>query len=98
MITSVQLLSRVGPIVTPWTAAYQASLSITNSWRLLKLMSIELVMPSVIHGWDYLIRFDVASDLEKAMASHSSTLAWKIPWMEEPGRLQSMRSLRVGHD
>ena len=30
---------------------------------------------------------------EKAMAPHSSTLAWKIPWMEEPGRLQSMRSL-----
>ena len=35
---------------------------------------------------------------EKAMAPHSSTLAWKIPWTEEPGRLQSMRSLRVGHD
>ena len=36
--------------------------------------------------------------LEKAMAPHSSTLAWKIPWMEEPGRLQSMGSLRVGQD
>ena len=36
--------------------------------------------------------------LEKAMAPHSSTLAWKIPWMEEPGRPQSMGSLRVGHD
>ena len=36
--------------------------------------------------------------LEKAMAPHSSTLAWKIPWMEEPGRLQSMGLLRVGHD
>ena len=34
---------------------------------------------------------------EKAMAPHSSTLAWKIPWMEEPGRLHSMRLLRVGH-
>ena len=32
------------------------------------------------------------------MAPHSSTLAWKIPWMEEPGGLQSMGSLRVGHD
>ena len=32
------------------------------------------------------------------MATHSSTLAWKIPWMEEPGRLQSMGLLRVGHD
>ena len=36
--------------------------------------------------------------LEKAMAPHSSTLAWKIPWAEEPGRLQSMGSLRVGND
>ena len=36
--------------------------------------------------------------LTKAVATHSSTLAWKSPWMEEPGRLQSMRSLRVGHD
>ena len=35
---------------------------------------------------------------EKATAPHSSALAWKIPWMEEPGRLQSMGSLRVGHD
>ena len=36
--------------------------------------------------------------LDKAMAPHSSTLVWKIPWMEEPDRLQSMGSLRVGHD
>ena len=36
--------------------------------------------------------------LEKGMATHSSTLAWKIPWTEEPGRLQSMGSLRVRHD
>ena len=36
--------------------------------------------------------------VEKAMAPHSSTLAWKIPWTEEPARLQSMGLLRVGHD
>ena len=36
--------------------------------------------------------------LEKEMATHSSTLAWKIPWMEKPGRLQSMGLQRVGHD
>ena len=36
--------------------------------------------------------------LEKEMAIHSSTIAWKIPWTEEPGRLQSMGSQRVGHD
>ena len=41
-------------------------------------------------GWEDL--------LEKEMATHSSTLAWKIPWTEEPGRLQSMGSQRVGHD
>ena len=36
--------------------------------------------------------------LEKEMAIHSRTIAWKIPWPEEPGRLQSMGSQRVGHD
>ena len=36
--------------------------------------------------------------LEKDMATHSSILTWKIPWTEEPGRLQSMGSQRVGHD
>ena len=41
-------------------------------------------------GWEDL--------LEKEMATHSSILAWKIPWMEESGRLQSMGSQRVGHD
>ena len=41
-------------------------------------------------GWE--------DSLEKEMATYSSTLAWKIPWMEEPGRLQSMGSQRVGHD
>ena len=44
------------------------------------------------------ITMDYFSYSEKAVAPHSSTLAWKIPWMEEPGRLQSMGSLRVGHD
>ena len=41
-------------------------------------------------GWEDL--------LEKDMATHPSTLAWKIPWTEEPGGLQSMGSQRVGHD
>ena len=41
-------------------------------------------------GWEDL--------LEKEMATHSRILAWKTPWMEEPGRLQSMGSQRVGHD
>ena len=41
---------------------------------------------------------DWEDSLEKEMATHSSTLAWKIPWTEEHGRLQSMGSQRVGHD
>ena len=41
-------------------------------------------------GWEAL--------LEKEMATHSSILAWKIPWMEEPGRLKSMGSQRVGYN
>ena len=45
-VQSAQSLSHVWPFVTPWTAACQASLYITNSWSLLKLMSIESVMPS----------------------------------------------------
>ena len=46
MVSSVQSLSYVGLFVTPWTAAHQASLSIPNTQSLLKLMSIELLMPS----------------------------------------------------
>ena len=49
--------------------------------------------------WDTQVRYLGQEDtLEKEMATHSSILAWKIPWSEEPGRLQSMRLQRVGHD
>ena len=40
----------------------------------------------------------IVAQAEGAMAPHSSTLAWRIPWAEEPGKLQSMGSRRVGHD
>ena len=197
MLNSVQSLSFVQLFVTLWTAAHQVSLSITNSWSLLKFMSIESVMPSnhlflchplllppsnfpsigvfskesvlcirwpkywslsfsisssieysglisfKIDWFDLLavqgtlksllqhqsskasilrhsafftslvaqtvkhlstmqetqVRFLGREDpLEKEMARHSSTLAWKIPWMEEPDRLQSTGSQRVGYD
>ena len=53
-------------------------------------------LPSVQEAWvGPLGRED---PLEKGMATHSSTFAWKIPWTEEPGRLQSTGSQRVGHD
>ena len=149
--------------VTPRTIAHQASLSVTNSRSLLKLMSIESVMPCILcrpllllpsifpsirifsnelvlcirwpKYWsfsfsinpsnEYSFRMDwldllaVQGDsqessptsqsksinnsvhsflLEKEMATHSSTLAWKIPRLGEPGRLQSMGSQRVRHD
>jgi len=49
-------------------------------------------------AFSFLYSPTVTPILEKAMAAHPSTLAWKIPWMEDPGRLQSMGSLGVGHD
>ena len=49
--------------------------------------------------WETRVRFLVREDpLEKEIATHSSILSWRIPWMEEPGRLQSMGSQRVGDD
>ena len=49
--------------------------------------------------WEIWVRFLVREGpLEKEMAIHSSTLAWKIPWMEEPDRLHPMGLQRVGHD
>ena len=53
---------------------------------------------SVCNAGDPGSMLDREDPLEKEVATHSSTLAWKIPWTEEPGRLQSMGSLRVGYD
>ena len=53
-------------------------------------------LPAVQEIW--VLSLGKENPLEKEIATHSSILAWKIPWMEEPGRLQSMGSQRVGHD
>ena len=53
-------------------------------------------LPTVRETWVQSLGWE--DPLEKEMANHSRTLAWKTPWTEEPGRLQSMRSQRVGHD
>ena len=53
-------------------------------------------LPGVPETWVQSLGWE--DPLEKEMATHSSTLAWKIPWTEEPGKLQSMRSQRVRHD
>ena len=73
-----------GRFFTSWEV-YQGSPSFTLRFLLL-----------FIHQIHFSICYEFP--LEKAMAPHSSTLAWKIPRMEKPGRLQSMGSQRVGHD
>ena len=78
-----KLLSHVLLCVTPWTVAHQAPLSLGFFQ-----VRISFIVFSYSLIWS----------TEEAMAPHSSTLAWKIPWMEEPVRLQSMGSLRVRHD
>ena len=55
----------------------------------IKFLTVSIVSPSICNE---------VMGLEKALAPHSSTLAWKIQWTEEPGGLQSMGSLRVRHD
>ena len=50
----------------------------------------------IVESWPVALKLILNPELEKAMVPHSSTLAWKILWTEEPGRLQSMGSLRVG--
>ena len=163
--SSVQSLSHVWLFATPWTAAHQSSLSITNYRSPPKIMYIESVMPSnhlilcrplllwpsilpsirvfsnksalcirwpkywsFSFSWsrskltenkvmlmnnalvaqrikhlpamqETWVRFLSWEDpLEKEMAPHSSILAWRIPWTEEPSGLQSTGSQRVGHD
>ena len=82
---------------------------IAQSWTWLKQLSTAhtfrqskfqlSVTPPLLSYLKYIwIREDLCVLMEKAMATHSSTLAWKTPWMEQPGRLQSMGSLRVRHD
>ena len=60
----------------------------------MEVLYIYIYTRTFIHIYIYIY----THNSEKAMATHSSTLAWKIPWMEEPGGLQSMGSLTVEHD
>ena len=67
--------------------------------QILKCVWVYLLSKVILYNLSYnlyVILYNLY--LEKEMATHSSILAWKIPWMEEPGRLQSMGSQRVGHD
>ena len=78
------------------------AMAIMKNWAFDTQLGTSLVvqtvkrLPAVQETW---VRFLGWEDpQEKEMATHSSTLAWKIPWTEEPGRLQSMGSQRVRHD
>ena len=79
-------------LMIPYSKCTRESVNVQES-ALIKLNFLAFFLSSTFYYLALIISF-----LEKAMAPHSSTLAWKIPWMEEPGGLQSMGSLRVGHD
>ena len=90
-----------------WSFSFNISLSKEHpglmSFRMdwLDLLTVQGTLKSLLqhHSSKASILYRrLAFFMEKAMATHSSTLAWKIPWAEEPGRLQSMGSLRVRHD
>ena len=97
----LQLLLLIYQIDGQTNKNYRFGLTRT-SIRQVKIIGIKCRSTGEIlkHGKEVTINLHITYDsvMEKAMAPHSSTLAWKIPWMEEPGRLQSMGSLRVGHD
>jgi len=72
-----------------------------SEWKSLPIVSLVVAQRAkhLSTMWETQVRFLGWEDpLEKEMAPHSSTLAWKTPWTEYPGRLQSMGSQRVGHD
>ena len=77
--------------LTRWTWNWVGS----GSWWCTGKPAVLLSMGS--QSWTWLSDW-TELNWSKTMAPHYSTLAWKIPWTEEPGRLQSMGSLRVGHD
>ena len=95
-VTNTTLLSLYSSLTRTITCqSYPIIIKLADSTSLcLNLLSMfsyqVLEMQLYIQSYSYL--------LKKAMAPHSSTLAWKIPWTEEPGGLQFMGSLRVGHD
>ena len=66
---------------------------------LIKASLVAQTVKSLLARWETWVRSLGQEDLlEKEMATHSSIIAWRIPWMEEPGRLQSMGSQRIRHD
>ena len=100
MTHSSQRRNQLGIETKRQTALQKVDFHETSTARFM-LQRISLVaqmvkcLPTVRETWVQSLGWE---DLEKESATHSSILAWKIPWMEEPSRLQSMGSQRVGHD
>ena len=72
------------------------SQTIYDQFQMIYIARMVKCLPAMWEAWVQSLGQD--DPLEKEMATHSSILAWKIPWMEEPGGLQSMGWQRVGHD
>ena len=83
---------RVGHNWSDLACTYYQTVSTLEVGDSILVSQIILIYISLVFEHLFLCMYD------KAMAPHSSTLAWKISWTEEPGRMQSMGSLRVGHD
>ena len=97
-----QLFNHVQLFVAPWTVAARTCQAPLSMWFFRQEYWSGLPFPSPGYlpktgspAWQ---ADSLLLSSEKAMATHSSTLAWKIPWTEEPGRLQSMGLRRVGHN
>ena len=79
--------------------SYEASITLASHSNPDRISLLAQMVKHLLTMWETRVRSLGQEDpLEKEMATHSSTLAWRIPWREEPDRLQSMRSQRVGHD
>ena len=77
---------------------HQWYLKIQTQWVTGKLVVVKNPPANAGEAGDTCLILGREDALEEEMATHSSMLAWRIPWTEEPGRLQSMESQRVGHD
>ena len=84
------IMKRINKNCTVWKSIkYKDTELIQNQYKYITFSSLNHL---------FIINALLYRPLEKVMAPHSSTLAWKLPWTEESGRLQSMGSLRIGHD
>ena len=92
---TVERQGACGGEVVPGSDLLASSSAFCPSGRIFDLQTVKR-LPAMRETWVQSLGQE--DPLEKEMATHSSTLAWKIPWMEEPGRPQSMGSQRVGHN